>query len=732
MAAPAAALGFALRPSRDVPQRAEHPSCSGVPQPLTPEARDGAGLQRVPPKMSSPGVRSGAAATAAAEGPALGRAAASSAAPLCPPPGESPSTPVPEFRCGEPHRTSEDVAGSGPGKLQDEGLLPPAGKATERTRDHRPAGASVLPEGHGTAWPPPALLAPSFSSVTSALPSGSLLPAFGTLHSPSQPGQDGAQEVRSEVGCLPFTGLLLSKVEGCELETTHFQVESDQIKKRKSLDLSSATPLSKNIAVSQLVEKNSRPLGLSAINTEIIQIQPFTETGSQQFFLCNSSEPTVQLLLPGPLHPLGQVPLGKIATHGPKDKSITKSREEFSNVSLVPTCSGKVLVNNGKQPKEQKIKKSLKITTRSGRISRPPKYKAKDYKFIKTEDLADCHPSDSDDYSELSLEDDECNQGKEVCALFNPLNCDLRPKLFKCQNCEKSYIGKGGLSRHYRLNPGHGQQESSESFPINRFSRMTELECAEKASCESIHQAFPPSPVTLALVSKNGLAIELEKNLQTEDEQQSGISAEDRKFEEPCSTRLLHLEPGRSEQQRRCGQPKMTNRLRYSRRFSRPGQFSSNSLNNISAEHLSIFRRKAKLKELIQQCANEEFMELVVPRLTTLVTVFEFLLMKAKKKCQAKAFFPDVYREFEELHSMVKKMCQDYFKNSELKEPLEIKNHKVAESLGITGSCPEMQKIQTNSFPKCAESTDEQILPQISGQKRAAEHTQENLNVYSL
>ncbi|XP_025028405.1 zinc finger protein 839, partial [Python bivittatus] len=616
-------------------------------------------------------------------------------------------------------RASEDVAGSDPGKLQDEGLRPPVGKATERARDHRPVGAAVLPQGRGTAWPSPVLLARRFSPATSASPSGSALPALGTLHRPSQPEQDGAQEVGPEAGSLPFTELL------SKLETTHIQAEFDQIKEKKSLELSSATALSKNIAVSQPVEKNSSPLGLSAINTEIIQIQSFTGTGSQQFFLYNSSVPTVQLLLPGPLHPFGQVPVGKITTHGQKHTSITKSREDSSNVSLVPACSAKALLNDGKQPEEQKIKKSLKVTTRSGRISRPPKYKAKDYKFIKTEDLADCHPSDSDDYSELSLEDDECNKEKEVCALFNPLNYDLRPKLFKCQNCEKSYIGKGGLSRHYKLNPGHGQQESSESSPINRFSGMTQLECAEKSSCENIHQTFSPLPVTLALVSKNELAIELEKNLQTE--QQSDISAEDRKSEEQYSTHLLHLRHGKSKRQRRCGQPKMANRSRYSRRFSRPVQFSSNSLNNISAEHLSIFKRKAKLKELIQQCANEEFMELVVPRLSTVVTVFEFLLMKATKKCQAKAFFPDVYREFEELHSMVKKMCQDYFNNSELKEPLEIKNHKVAESLGITDSCLEVQKIQTNSFPECTESTDKYILPQISGQKRVAKTSNEKL-----
>ncbi|KAK9409426.1 zinc finger protein [Crotalus adamanteus] len=277
--------------------------------------------------MSSPGFRSDAAAAATAASAAEGLAPGL--------PGERPLMPVTEFRCGKPYRASEAVAAGVPGKLQDEGLPSPVGKAAERAEDRRPAGAAVLPQGQATACPTSLLLAQSFSSAASVSPSGSQLPTVGTLQNPSQPEQDGAQEVGSETESLPLTGTLLFK-----LETSHIQVESDQIKEKKT-------------------------------------------------------------------------------------------------------------------------------------------------------------------------------------------------------------------------------------------------------------------------------------------------------------------------------------------------------------ENLNTFKRKAKLKELIEQCPNEEFMELVIPRLTTVVTVFEFLLMKAKKKCRTKAVFPDVYREFEELHSMVKKMSQDYFNNSELKQQLEIKNHKLAESLGITDSCLE-------------------------------------------
>ena len=38
----------------------------------------------------------------------------------------------------------------------------------------------------------------------------------------------------------------------------------------------------------------------------------------------------------------------------------------------------------------------------------------------------------------------------------------LRPKKFKCSTCDKSYIGQGGLARHYRLNPSHGSIDEHE------------------------------------------------------------------------------------------------------------------------------------------------------------------------------------------------------------------------------------------------------------------------------
>uniref|UniRef100_A0ABM5FBL6 Zinc finger protein 839 isoform X1 n=1 Tax=Pogona vitticeps TaxID=103695 RepID=A0ABM5FBL6_9SAUR len=570
--------------------------------------------------------------------------------------------------------------------LLDEAPRPSLGKeaAVERSPDRRVVEAATSSPGLDGV----AVLPVSASQAQGFIPlaSGSVPPVSRGLPNGARPLQDTTQRValpqgRSGEAAVATPGLLPLK----HLEPIYVRVQSDQtIQKEKSVLCPSTVQ-----SIVQPTEKNSKMLEFNVVNPQIIRLLPLTGTESQQFFICNSSEPTVQLLLQNPLPPLGQVSVAKISTHGQTNATDATAAVDSLSTNRVSVCSEKSLTN---QEKKEKVKKPLKVKTRSGRVSQPPKYKIKDYKFIKMEDLADCHQSDSDDYSELSLEDDG-DKEKAMCSLFDPLMYNLRPKLFKCQSCDKSYIGKGGLARHYKLNPDHGQQEPSLSSPTSRPHGTALLEHTRKTSVKS------------------------------------HASAEDKKFVQQLSSHRLYLGPGRLRRTGRLSQSKKTERSRHSGGFNRPGQFRSKSLNNMSAEHHSIFRRKTRLKELIEQSSIEDFIELAVPRLTTLITVFEFLLKKVEKKCSAKAPFPDVYKEFEELHGMVKRMCQDYFSNPELNEPMEIKNPKVAESLGITDSCIKTQQIHTNSMSACINTTFEHVFTEISGRKRATENSDEMLPV---
>ncbi|KAM6204539.1 zinc finger protein 839 isoform 2-T2 [Sarcoramphus papa] len=591
------------------------------------------------------------------------------------------------------------------------------------------------PPSRGGGCPPPRDAGPLPPQARGAAP-----PLASIMHNAAQQLQSVAQQVALQQGKSMAAARLLPQ----KLEAICVQVQPGQMKETERPVPSLAPIQSKTITLSQSVGRNSSIPGLGIINPQIIRIQPVTGAEQQQLFLHSSSESPVQLLMQRPLPSHGSVSVNKIPTsktlNGQKAACATVSATRSPNITMVAASSANTLIPClEKKQKDEKLKKSLKVKTRSGRISRPPKYKAKDYKFIKMEDLADGHQSDSDDYSELSIEDDEEGKVKGKDALFSSSNYNLKPKMFKCQTCEKSYIGKGGLARHYKLNPGHGQLESSpQKIPLNRPNGSIFVDNACGIREEMMSLAHLDS-TAVTLNNENALATNLEETVDLKAGEQTCKSAESRLTlaEQQNETSSGHRGPitpkgpGRPRRPKRRGRPRMGGRSRCSGRLSRPGQSPSKSLSSVSAEH-NVFRRKARLKELIQQCDNEDLMELALPRLTKLVTVYEFLLMKVEKGYPAKAYFPDVYREFEDLHNMVKKMAYDHLSNSDLlscQQPVEIKDAKVAESLGITEILTGERKMQgVDSCSQCiTKMVSEQVPVEILGQKRLAESSGEEL-----
>ncbi|VCX37292.1 unnamed protein product [Gulo gulo] len=428
-------------------------------------------------------------------------------------------------------------------------------------------------------------------------------------------------------------------------------------------------------ALSQLPARTSRVLGLRP--------QPLLSTRPRLRFL--SSSLPVQLLAQGPLPALqplaangpGATPAPSTAPDPPAFASVSPSPANFFLAGLHTKHT-------------EKLKKSLKVKTRSGRISRPPKYKAKDYKFIKTEDLADGHLSDSDDYSELSVEDDDEQREKHV--LFDLSSCSLRPKTFKCQTCEKSYIGKGGLARHLRLNPGHGRLEPEVLLSEKANGSVTRGRTAGLMS---------PEPSTPALLSEEGAqspgagpqnsqSLEVEEGLVSEPENgsYSALLGSERHPDPRSDSSVALMEASTAV----VGQSGAAHPARGA----------------CAAGVQSASRARAGLKEFLHQCDRDALVELALPPLAQVVSVYEFLLMKVETGHLAKPLFPAVYKEFEELHKMVKKMCQDYLSGAGLcsREPLEISNSKVAESLGLTEFLRKQEARARRGEPGPAEAED--------------------------
>ncbi|KAM7109979.1 zinc finger protein 839 isoform 2-T2 [Ciconia maguari] len=645
-------------------------------------------------------------------------------------PGPGPAEPPPP----PPRHAATPLA---PAELQR--VIEQVSKAQEQQKP--PPAAAPLepcpgpPPCRGEGCPPPRDAGPLPPQACGAAP-----PLASIMHNAAQQLQSVAQQVALQQGKSMAAARLLPQ----KLEAICVQVQPGQMKETERPMPPLAPIQSKTITLSQSVGRNSSIPGLGIINPQIIRIQPVTGTEQQQLFLHSSSEPPIQLLMQRPLPPHGSVSVNKIPTskmlNGQKATRATASATRSPNITMVAASSANTLIPClEKKKKDDKLKKSLKVKTRSGRISRPPKYKAKDYKFIKMEDLADGHQSDSDDYSELSIEDDEEGKVKGKDALFSSSNYNLKPKMFKCQTCEKSYIGKGGLARHYKLNPGHGQLESPpQKIPLNKPNGSIFVDNACGIREETMSPAHLDS-IADTLNNENSLATNLEETVDSKAGEQTCKSAESRHLlaEQQNETSSGHRGPitpkgpGRPRRPKRRGRPRMGGRSRCSGRLSRPGQSPSKSLSSVSAEH-NVFRRKARLKELIQQCDNEDLMELALPRLTKLVTVYEFLLMKVEKGHPAKAYFPDVYREFEDLHNMVKKMAYDHLSNSDLlscQQPVEIKDAKVAESLGITEILTGERKMQgVDSCSQCIiKMVSEQVPVEILGQKRLAESSGEEL-----
>ncbi|XP_058685115.1 zinc finger protein 839 isoform X3 [Poecile atricapillus] len=621
------------------------------------------------------------------------------------------------------------AGGAGPSAGEQRRLLESLGPPSPP----RPAAAPLAPAELRRVIEQVSKAQEQLKPAATAAPPPQPCPAGGIMQNAARQLQSVAQQVALQQGRAAAAARLLPQK---QLEAICVQVQPGQMKETEGPVTSLAPIQSKTITLSQPVGRNSSIPGLGIINPQIIRIQPVSGTEQQQLFLHSSSESLVQLLMQRPLPSHGSVSVDKISpskmVNGQRAACATASASRSSNPTVAAASSASTLCLEKKQ-KDDKLKKSLKVKTRSGRISRPPKYKAKDYKFIKMEDLADGHQSDSDDYSELSIEDDEEGKVKGKDVLFSSSNYNLKPKTFKCQTCEKSYIGKGGLARHYKLNPDHGQLETSpQKIPLNKpnGSVFVEEEMMSPAHLDSI---------AVTLNHEKALATSLEETVDSKAGEQASESEESRHLlaEQPDETSSGHRGPvkpkgpGRPRRPKRRGRPRMGGRSRCSGRLSRPGQSPSKSLSSVSAEH-NVFRRKARLKELIQQCDNEDLMELALPRLAKLVTVYEFLLMKVEKGYPAKAYFPDVYREFEDLHNMVKKMAYDHLSNSDsvhCQQPVEIKDAKVAESLGITEILSGEQKMQGAGFhSQCViKMVSEQVPADVLGQKRLAESSGEEL-----
>ncbi|CAD5111437.1 DgyrCDS745 [Dimorphilus gyrociliatus] len=108
--------------------------------------------------------------------------------------------------------------------------------------------------------------------------------------------------------------------------------------------------------------------------------------------------------------------------------------------------------------KERKERKRMLAKTRSGRVSKPPKHLALDYKRIHLVDWNEEAEDSDGGYSDIHLSEKDIAIRNNVVSLFKKEESSTK-KQYGCSLCKKQYIGVAGLARHYKLNPTHGSQK---------------------------------------------------------------------------------------------------------------------------------------------------------------------------------------------------------------------------------------------------------------------------------
>lgn len=235
----------------------------------------------------------------------------------------------------------------------------------------------------------------------------------------------------------------------------------------------SLLPLVHNVSSPTTVANTDRSPGQKPAAPTVVQLQKSPDVNTTPSTTIKSP-PTPTAKLVG-LSQVKAAANGTVSSKSPLQPSVAMTVATVQTATPTTTPVATVTPSPVLKPREKekekdkkvrKEKKVVKVQTRSGRVSRPPKYKAKDFKFIKMEDLADSHQSDSDDYSDVSVEEEDSPR-KDDLESGVPKSHTFSHKFrsHHCQTCDKAYIGPGGLNRHYKLNPTHGDPDPPSNSP---------------------------------------------------------------------------------------------------------------------------------------------------------------------------------------------------------------------------------------------------------------------------
>ncbi|XP_015601627.1 uncharacterized protein LOC107270815 [Cephus cinctus] len=107
-------------------------------------------------------------------------------------------------------------------------------------------------------------------------------------------------------------------------------------------------------------------------------------------------------------------------------------------------------------------RKKVVARTRSGRLSRPPRHMVRDYKHLHHLDFMQPDLDDSDGgYSDYNTNSDKLEDEESPKELLTGLEVPKRKisDHFRCPTCNKIYLGRTRMARHFEMHPDHGSPE---------------------------------------------------------------------------------------------------------------------------------------------------------------------------------------------------------------------------------------------------------------------------------
>ncbi|XP_054014979.1 uncharacterized protein LOC128895953 [Hylaeus anthracinus] len=107
-------------------------------------------------------------------------------------------------------------------------------------------------------------------------------------------------------------------------------------------------------------------------------------------------------------------------------------------------------------------RKKVVARTRSGRLSRPPRHMVRDYKHLHHLDFLQPDLDDSDGgYSDYNTSNDKLEEEESPKELLTGLEVPKRKisDHFRCPTCNKIYLGRTRMARHFEMHPDHGSPE---------------------------------------------------------------------------------------------------------------------------------------------------------------------------------------------------------------------------------------------------------------------------------